>query len=92
MESIIAKHIYVSGKVQGVYYRKFTEEKAHQLKLKGWVMNLSDGRVEIHVEGEADEVQELVDWCASGSPMAAVDDVHSEPTAVENFKDFSIRY
>ena len=75
MEDIIAKQIRVRGKVQGVYFRKFTEEKATCLKLNGWVMNLEDGSVWVHAEGPSDEVQELADWCSSGSPMAVVDDV-----------------
>jgi len=64
--------IYVSGRVQGVFYRSNTRKKALELGLKGWVRNLPDGRVEAVVEGEENQVDRLIQWCRRGPPSAVV--------------------
>ena len=61
-------HLYVSGRVQGVFFRHYTQEKARKLDLYGWVRNLADGRVEILAQGEDIAVDELVSWSYNGSP------------------------
>ena len=68
-------HVYVSGDVQGVFFRDSTRQKAHQLGLSGWVKNLPDGRVEALFEGPSQEVREMVRWCEQGPPHAAVENV-----------------
>ena len=85
--------VFVSGRVQGVFYRAYTEKKAKELGVKGWVRNLPDGRVEAVFEGEDDAVEALVKWCYKGSPSAKVEKVEviEEPYTGE-FKDFTIRY
>ena len=86
-------HIFVSGRVQGVFYRATTQEVARKLRLKGWVRNLPDGRVEIVVEGPEDALKALIDWCWEGPPLARVEDVKviwEEPT--REFEDFVVRY
>lgn len=66
-------HVFVSGLVQGVFFRAATCERATALGVKGWVRNLPDGRVEILAEGPSDCIAEFLDWCASGPPRAKVD-------------------
>ena len=86
-------HIFVSGRVQGVFYRATTQEVAKRLRLKGWVRNLPDGRVEIVAEGPEDALKALIDWCWEGPPLAKVEDVKviwEEPTG--EFEDFVVRY
>ncbi|BCX87677.1 acylphosphatase [Methylomarinovum tepidoasis] len=68
-------HIWVSGRVQGVFYRAHTVEAARRLGLTGWVRNLPDGRVEIVAEGEEKALQALLDWCRQGPPLARVTEV-----------------
>jgi len=85
-------HVFVSGKVQGVYYRATTREEARELGVDGWVRNLEDGRVEAVFEGDPEAVRAMVAWCHTGSPRAAVDDVaveHEEPAGESGFE---IRY
>jgi acylphosphatase len=85
-------HVYIKGRVQGVWFRASTKEVARKLGLKGWVRNLSDGRVEAVFEGEEDKVMQAVEWCHEGPPGAAVADVevlYEEPQGEE---DFHIRY
>jgi acylphosphatase len=65
-------HIFVNGLVQGVGYRASTFDQAEKRHLSGWVKNLSDGRVEISVQGEEDQVQSFIDWCNEGPRFAEV--------------------
>jgi acylphosphatase len=86
-------HVFVSGKVQGVYYRATTRDKARERGVTGWVRNLNDGRVEAVFEGESDDVQEMVEWCHEGSSAARVEDVEVEwEDATGEFGGFDIRY
>lgn len=65
----------VTGRVQGVFYRASTRDRARQLGLVGWVKNTADGAVELEAEGEAAQVEALLRWCQSGPPGARVDDL-----------------
>lgn len=71
-------HVFVSGRVQGVYYRASTRDAARERGVDGWVKNLDDGRVEAVFEGPADAVESMVEWCETGSPAADVEDVEAE--------------
>ena len=62
----------VSGRVQGVWYRAHTRDKARELGLHGYVRNLADGDVEIVAQGEQSAVDALIDWSWTGPPMAQV--------------------
>ena len=86
-------HITVSGRVQGVFYRARTEEKALSLNLLGWVRNLSNGDVEIVAEGEESDLENLAAWCRQGPPSAVVTsvDVAWEETG-DDLERFAIRY
>ena len=68
-------HVLVSGKVQGVFYRKNTQETATKLKLVGWVKNLDDGRVELKAFGPKEDLEKLVQWCQKGPRLAKVEKV-----------------
>jgi acylphosphatase len=86
-------HIYVSGQVQGVYYRQHTAAMARELRVEGWVRNLTDGRVEAVFEGEENAVNALVRWCKKGPEYATVTRVEVEVERYTgNFHDFSVRY
>jgi acylphosphatase len=86
-------HLFISGRVQGVFYRANTRDEARRLGLTGWVRNLPDGRVEAVIEGEEERVKELIDWCHQGPPGAIVRgvEVRWEDYRGE-FADFKIRY
>lgn len=86
-------HIFVSGKVQGVFYRDFTRRQAKRLNLTGWVRNLLDGRVEVLAEGEEEELKKLIEELKKGAPGAKVQEIKinwEEPTF--EFDDFEIIY
>ncbi len=85
------RHILVSGKVQGVFFRVSAQKKAIQLALLGIVKNLPDGRVDIIAEGENEALNEFIAWCQEGSFAAKVDDVQvSNIAASGNFTHFNI--
>ncbi len=83
-----AVRVIVSGHVQGVGFRAFTQQRASLLNLTGWVRNLSDDSVEIHAEGDDDKVNEFLTWCRIGPKAARVDGVAVKDTRPEEFSDF----
>jgi len=85
-------NVVISGRVQGVWFRASTKQKAEQLGLTGWVRNTMDGDVEAIFEGEEDLVKEMIDWCHRGPPSAQVEHVevkNQDPT--NGFDSFSIK-
>jgi acylphosphatase len=86
-------HVFVSGRVQGVFFRSETKHEAESRGVKGWVRNLSDGRVEAVFEGEEEAVKAVIEFCRRG-PLEAI--VASVDLAWENytgeFDDFKIKY
>lgn len=86
-------HVIVSGKVQGVFFRDYTRRRAMELGLSGWVRNLSDGSVEVLVDGRKKDVDAMISWFQDGSPLSLVTSVIADeifPT--EKYKGFTIRY
>ena len=71
----IRVHIFVSGRVQGVFFRDHTQRWASSLGLTGWVRNLNDGRVEAVVEGDRPKIEDLIAKLKHGPPMADVTNV-----------------
>jgi len=67
--------VLISGRVQGVSFRWYTQQKAIELGLAGWVRNLWDGRVEATFEGDPSAVDQMLSWCRHGPPAAQVEDV-----------------
>jgi len=84
-------HVFVSGTVQGVYYRATTREQATEHGVDGWVRNLDDGRVEAVFEGPQDAVEAMVEWCHEGSPAARVEDVEVEYGDPDGETGFHVR-
>lgn len=68
--------LLIKGRVQGVFYRYSTREKADSLGLSGWVRNLSDGSVEACALGDRGTIESLIEWCKVGPPHADVKSVH----------------
>lgn len=83
--------ILVSGKVQGVFFRQATREKAMELGLTGFVQNLPDGSVYILATGTKPQLDMLTAWCGSGPPRAVVARVQSAAQDLQEFDSFFIR-
>ncbi len=89
-ENEIHRKLRVTGRVQGVFYRATTMDKALELGLFGFVRNEPDGSVYIEVEGSEGKVNRLIEWCKAGPSFATVDDVYVEEGEIENFVNFQI--
>lgn len=76
----MAKHLLITGLVQGVGYRVAFERQAVALGLRGWVRNRSDGSVEAEVDGDATAVDAIINWSRQGPTAARVDNVAVEDT------------
>lgn len=84
-------HVFVSGKVQGVFYRDTTKKEADKRGLRGWVRNLRDGRVEAVFEGAQPSLEEMVAWCRVGSPLSRPTFVERREEPEEGLREFVIR-
>ena len=91
MSEPIARNVVVSGDVQGVFFRDSARREARRLRVSGWVSNRPDGRVEAHLEGPRDAVEELVRWCRSGPRHATVADVQVTDAEPAGYVRFAIR-
>jgi acylphosphatase len=91
MEPRIRRRVWVSGRVQGVAFRAYTQRQARGAGVDGWVRNLSDGRVEAVFEGAPAAVEALVAWCRGGPRHARVDGVEVREEAPEGAAGFEVR-
>ena len=85
------RHVYVSGRVQGVAFRWYAQEKATELGIFGWVRNLADGRVEAWIEGNEHALGEMLAWLRQGPPSAHVEGVDAREREPEGFGVFEVR-
>lgn len=93
MESSVRARLLISGRVQGVAFRWETLQAAERCRVSGWVRNLPDGRVEAVIEGPRRQVNDLIDWCRQGPPIARVDslDIQWEDYSGD-FQEFKITH
>jgi acylphosphatase len=80
---LVARRCHVAGRVQGVFFRGATQQKARELNCRGYARNLSDGRVEVLIVGERPAVEALTAWLWRGPPAAHVTDVQLEELGAE---------
>ena len=87
---IVHYNIVVSGKVQGVWFRKYTKETADKLGLRGFVQNKVNSDVYIEVEGLHHQLIFFIEWLYEGSPLSNVSEVNYKSEEVQNFIEFEI--
>lgn len=80
----------ISGKVQGVWYRKSAEKMAKQLMVFGWIKNLPNGKVQADVEGEIEKIWQFIEWCKNGPELAEVEKVVITEEMVLGYTKFEI--
>ncbi len=83
---------YVSGRVQGVFFRQSTVDEARSLGLSGYAKNLPDGRVEVLACGSPESLDRLEAWLWQGPPMASVAAVEKQPADAADVQGFTVRY
>ncbi|GAK60245.1 probable acylphosphatase [Candidatus Vecturithrix granuli] len=89
----IGRHLYVSGRVQGVAFRYSAIRQAHLLGVTGWVKNVFDGRVELLIEGDDAAVREMTAWCYQGPRAAHVTEVEEEILPYSGkYPSFEVRF
>jgi acylphosphatase len=88
---MVRAHVFISGMVQGVFFRQETRRRATSLGCAGWVRNREDGRVEAVFEGPEEAVEEMVRWCRQGPDSAEVRDVDVHDEDPEGLEGFRVR-
>ncbi len=88
----VARHVRVTGRVQGVFFRAWTREQADQLRVAGWVRNCADGSVHAHFEGEEALVEQMIERMRRGPPGAHVDDLEVREAEPEQLARFEVRH
>ncbi|MCM3279642.1 acylphosphatase [Exiguobacterium sp. MER 193] len=88
----VAKRLIVSGRVQGVGFRYFSQETAQRFGIKGWVRNLSDGTVELHAEGTEQEIGAFEQTLKDGNRFVGVERIEETEANDQEFRSFDIRY
>lgn len=91
METYLCIHCVVKGRVQGVFFRQSTMEKAQELGITGWVKNQSNGDVELVACGEEDNLDLLKQWLWKGPPNAHVDEVFVENSPMQTLDGFIVK-
>ncbi len=84
-------HVFISGRVQGVFFRNTTRKKAQELGVNGWVKNLEDGRVEAVFEGSKEKIDAMIDFCEIGPRLANVEKVEVSEEEPENLDTFKVK-
>ena len=91
--SMTRVHMFVNGRVQGVFFRQATKVIAIKNNVTGWVRNLDDGRVEILIEGNDKCVDAVTEWCNLGPANSRVDDIQIKQEAyIGEYENFEVRY
>ncbi len=91
-EDRIRLHVWVSGVVQGVFYRAATIERARELEVDGWVRNLPDTRVEAVFEGTAEAVGRMLAWAYEGPAHAVVEHIEASAETPRDEQGFRVAY
>lgn len=82
--------MYISGLVQGVFFRAFVKENAERYGVKGFVRNLEDGRVEVFLEGDAENVNKMIELCKKGPRHAKIRNVQIKQEKFQGFRNFKV--
>jgi acylphosphatase len=90
--TVAARHVCVTGRVQGVFFRAWTRDQARELGIGGWVRNCADGSVEAHIEGDDAAIETLISRLHHGPRSAQVDDVRVTDGFLQNFETFEVRH
>ena len=82
--------LYITGSVQGIFFRQFVKDNAEKRNVRGFVRNLEDGRVEIFLEGAMDDVDSMISICKRGPQHSQIRSVEEKPERFQDFKEFKI--
>ena len=84
--------LYITGTVQGVFFRAFVKENAERYNVKGFTRNLDDGRVEVFLEGNSEDVNKMIELCKKGPKHSKIRKVEMKSEKFQDFKVFKVMY
>jgi acylphosphatase len=82
--------LYITGTVQGIFFRAFVKENAERYNVKGFVRNLEDGRLEVFLEGNADDVNKMIELCKKGPKHSQIQKIEEKTERFQDFKTFKV--
>ena len=82
--------VYIEGTIQGIFFRAFVKENAERHNVKGFVRNLEDGRVELFLEGNTNDVNKMIELCRTGPKHSDIKNVEVKPEKFQDLKTFKI--
>lgn len=82
--------LYIKGTVQGIFFRQFIKDNAERNNIRGFVRNLEDGRVEVFIEGDNENVEKMVDLCQKGPKHSRIEKVDIQEEKFQDFKEFKV--
>lgn len=85
-------HVFISGRVQSVFFRYNTKKAADKLNINGWIRNISDGRVEAVFEGKEEDLKKILNYCKRGPLLAKVTNIEVKKEKVKGEKEFEVVY
>ncbi len=85
-----AVRLYITGSVQGIFFRQFVKENAEKNDIKGFVRNLEDGRVEVFIEGDLENVDKMIELCKKGPKHSQIRNVEVKEEKFQGLKEFKI--
>ncbi len=85
-----AVRLYIKGTVQGVFFRQFIKENAERQDVRGFVRNLEDGRIEVFIEGNVENVDKMVELCKKGPKHSQIRNVEMKPEKFQGFREFKV--
>jgi acylphosphatase len=89
--ALVGRHVRVTGRVQGVFYRAWAQGEARELGVSGWIRNCVDGTVEAELSGEEHDVARMIERMHRGPSNARVDQVDVEDVVAESTGRFQLR-
>jgi len=85
-----AVRLYITGTVQGLFFRQFVKDNAERNNVHGFVRNLEDGRVEIFAEGDNNDVEKMIELCKKGPKHSQIENVEIKEEKIQDFREFKI--
>lgn len=82
--------LYITGTVQGVFFRSFIKTNAEKFNVKGFTRNLEDGRIEVFLEGDSNDVNKMAELCKHGPKHSIINKVEIKPERFQDFNTFKI--
>jgi len=82
--------LHINGTVQDVFFRAFIKENAERLNVKGFTRNLEDGKVEVFLEGDSEQVNKMIELCKKGPKHSIIKKVDIKPERFQDFKVFKV--